>query len=239
MDYSQYQVKYIDTLLPEWKAPNISQDSSFSDLQDTPDYSRISYQNGEAEPPTALIRQEAIPQPSNPVRRALSAPTFKPSRGLAQFNKDFDEALKIGGDEAKQLQSRRAVLTHLAQIESTFNSMAKNKKAPAYGYFQFMQGMYNGTNHNNIGRHAKVDVNTFMKSPVLQIRAANSLANEFFASIGKANIEKLHKLGWTDNAILAGAWLGGPGNVIRYATRGIDASDGTDSVGKRMKKFNY
>jgi len=38
---------------------------------------------------------------------------------------------------------------------------------------------------------------------------------------------------------LAGAWLGGPGNVIRYATRGIDASDGTDSVGKRMKKFNY
>jgi hypothetical protein len=46
-------------------------------------------------------------------------------------------------------------------------------------------------------------------------------------------------MGWTDNAIIAGAWLGGAGGVKAYAFHGKDRSDGYESVGSRMKKFNY
>ena len=234
MDYSQYQVKYIDTPIISQSLPDIE--------QETPDIGNITYLNGEADSPTSLIQQEEIPVvKQNPVKKIVSAaPTFRASKGLNQFNIDFNEALKVGGEEARQLQNRRALLTHIAQVESSFNSSIKNRAgAPAYGYFQFMQGPYKGKNYNNVGLYAGVDLDTFRKSPVLQIRAANKLANEFIRSFSKTELDRLHKLGWTDNAIIAGAWLGGPGGVRRFAFRNIDSSDGADTVGKRMKKFNY
>ena len=235
MDYSQFQVKYIDNIIPESKSIELPQ--SF----DAIDTSSLDYLNGEAQPATALIQEEPSKpvqkkKKSNPVRRAIS---FKPSIGLREFNSYYDQAIQAGGADAEQLRSRRDLFTHIAQVESTFNSGIKNRNAPAYGYFQFMQGNYKGTNYNNITRHAKVDLKTFLSSPVLQIHAANSLANEFLNSFGKTNLDRLHSLGWTDNAIIAGAWLGGPGNVIKFAFRGIDSSDGNDSVGSRMRRFNY
>ena len=235
MDYSQFQVKYINLPTIEYKPIEIP------DIDDVPDISNISYLNGEAQPATALIQEEAPVKKPNPVKRAISkTPVFKTSKGLSQFNLNFDEALKVGGKEAEELKARRSVLTHLAQVESGFNSAVQNRTgAPAFGYFQFMQGLYRGTNHNNIGQYAGVDVNTFRNSPVLQIRAANKLANSFMSSFSKTELNKLHQLGWTDNAILAGCWLGGPRGVKRLAFKGIDASDGSDTIGKRMKKFNY
>ena len=235
MDYSQFQVKYIDLPTMEYKPIEIP------NIDDVPDISNITYLNGEAYPATALIQEEAPIKKPNPVKRIISkTPVFKTSKGLSQFNLNFDEALKVGGKEAEELKARRAVLTHLAQVESGFNSAVQNRTgAPAFGYFQFMQGLYRGTNHNNIGQYAGVDVNTFRNSPVLQIRAANKLANSFMSSFSKTELNKLHQLGWTDNAILAGCWLGGPGGVKRLAFKGIDASDGSDTIGKRMKKFNY
>ena len=238
MDYSQYQVKYIDNPAISSNLPDISFDS-----QDIPDISNISYINGEADSPISMIQEQENPKvkKENPVKRTLkSKPTFKTSRGLDNFNLHFNEALKIGGKEAQQLQSRRAILTHLAQVESSFNSSVQNQAgAPAFGYFQFMQGNYRGKNHNNIFKHAGVDINTFRNSPVLQIQAANRLANEFMSSFSKTDLERLHKLGWTDNAILAGCWLGGPGGVKNLAFKGIDASDGSDTVSRRMRQFNY
>lgn len=238
MDYSQYQVKYIDNPAISSSLPNISLNT-----EDIPDISSISYINGEADKPTSLIQEEEVTKvkKDNPVKRVLKAkPSFKASKGLNNFNLHFDEALKIGGKEAQQLQSRRAILTHLAQVESSFDSSVQNKSgAPAFGYFQFMQGNYKGKTHNNIFKHAGVDINTFRNSPVLQIQAANRLANEFMSSFSKIDLERLHKLGWTDNAILAGCWLGGAGGVKNLAFKGIDASDGNDTVGKRMRQFNY
>lgn len=235
MDYSQFQVKYIDLPTIEYKPIELP------DIDDIPDISNITYLNGEAQPATALIQEETPIKKPNPVKRAISkTPVFKTSKGLSQFNLNFDEALKVGGKEAEELKARRSVLTHLAQVESGFNSAVQNRTgAPAFGYFQFMQGLYKGTNHNNIGQYAGVDVNTFRNSPVLQIRAANRLANSFMNSFSKTELNKLHQLGWTDNAILAGCWLGGPGGVKKLAFKGIDASDGSDTIGKRMKRFNY
>lgn len=236
MDYSQFQVKYIDN-------PDIN--TNLPEISFTPDISNISYLNGEADSPVSLIQEQVkTPEVKNPVKRVLkkntNSPKFTASKGLDKFNLYFNEALKIGGDEAKQLQSRRNILTHLAQVESSFDSSVQNKDgAPAFGYFQFMQGPYHGTNYNNIGKHAGVDINTFRNSPVLQIQAANRLANEFMRSFSKSEMERLHKLGWTDNAILAGCWLGGAQGVKNLAFKGIDASDGVDKVSKRMKLFNY
>lgn len=239
MDYSQFQVKYIDTPAYSGRLPEI-QDSEEISL------GNLSYLDGEAEPATALLQEETTQnQVQNPVRKAVSKrtisskPTFRSSVGLSNFNLNFDEALKVGGVEAEQLRSRRNLLTHLAQVESTFNSGKKNPVAPAYGYFQFMQGSYNGRTHNNIGIYGGVDIDTFRNSPVLQIRAANKLANSFINSFSKTELQRLHNMGWTDNAIIAGAWLGGAGGVKAYAFHGKDRSDGYESVGSRMKKFNY
>lgn len=236
MGYSQYQVKYINNIIPDSRPL----DPPKGEMQDIPDYGNISYLNGEAQPATALIQEEEK-KPINPIKRVIStAPTFKASKGLDQFNFNYNEALKIGGNEAAQLQSRRALFTHLAQMESGFNSAIQNRRgAPAYGYFQFMQGNYRGKNYNNVGLFSGVDLNTFRNSPVLQIRAANKLANSFMSSFSKTELDRLHSMGWTDNAIIAGCWLGGPGGVRAYAFKNQNRSDGATTVGARMKLFNY
>lgn len=234
MAYSQYQVKYINTPILEQKLPEISSEQSV-------DLGNISYLNGEADKPIALLQEEE--EKVNPVKRVIkkpATPKFTASSGLNNFNFNFNEALKVGGEEAQQLQSRRTLLTHLAQLESSFNPSIRNRAgAPAYGYFQFMQGNYRGKNYNNVGLYAGVDLDTFRNSPVLQIRAANKLANSFLNSFSKTELQRLHNLGWTDNAIIAGAWLGGPGGVRAFAFNNQNRSDGATTVGERMKKFNY
>lgn len=233
MAYSDYQVKYIDNVLPDSRPLDISpEETQYFDI------GNLSHLNGEALPAVSLIQEEVK---ENPVKRVINkAPTFKISKGLRDFSTNYNEALKIGGNEAKQLQSRRTLLTHLAQVESGFNSFLQNRSgAPAYGYFQFMQGNYKGKNHNNISLYGGVDLNTFRKSPVLQIRAANKLANSFIQSFSKTELNRLHNMGWTDNAIIAGCWLGGPGGVRAYAFNNSNRSDGATTVGARMKAFNY
>lgn len=233
MDYSDYQVKYIDNVLPDSRPLDIpSEETQYFDI------GNISHLNGEALPATSLIQEEVK---ENPVKKVINkAPTFKVSKGLRDFSNNYNEALKVGGEEAKQLQSRRTLLTHLAQVESGFNSFIQNRSgAPAYGYFQFMQGNYRGRNYNNVGLYGGVDLNTFRNSPVLQIRAANKLANSFIQSFSRTELNRLHNMGWTDNAIIAGCWLGGPGGVRAFAFNNDNRSDGATTVGSRMKAFNY
>lgn len=242
MDYSQFQVKYIDNpVLESGKAPDIVH-------MEIPDYSNISYLNGEASPATALIEEtpeetQEIPRP-NPVRKAVATqprikmPDLKPSQRLNAFNLYYDQAMKQ--DTTGQLAVRRNLLTRLAYYESGFrHDVSNGQGAPAFGYFQFMQGNYRGKNYNNVGQYAGVDIDTFKNSPVLQIQAANNLANYFMRSFSKTELQRLHQMGWTDNAIIAGAWLGGPGGVRAFAFQGKDRSDGATTVGQRMKQFNY
>ena len=240
MDYSQFQVKYIDNpVLESGKVPDITH-------SEMPDVSNISYLNGEAAPATALIEEEApeqeAPKP-NPVRRAVTTPKvkmpeIKPSQRLSAFNLYYDQAMKQ--DTTGQLAARRNLLTRLAYHESGFrHNIGNSRGVPAFGYFQFMQGNYRGRNYNNVGQYAGVDVSTFMNSPVLQIQAANNLANYFMRSFSKTELQRLHQMGWTDNAIIAGAWLGGPGGVRAFAFQGKDRSDGATTVGQRMRQFNY
>lgn len=240
MDYSRFQVKYINNNDQKQRSLEIPQDETFD--FDIPDISNISYLNGEAQPATALIEedyQEPVKRKkkNNPIRRALS---FKPSVGLNNFNSYYDQAIQAGGSDAEQLRSRRQLFTALANHESSFDPSIQNRAGvPAYGYFQFMQGNYNGRYHNNIGQYAGTDLNTFRSSPVVQIQAANRLANGFLKSFTKIELEKLHQMGYSDSAIIAGCWLGGAGGVKNFAFRNKNSKDvhGT-SVGKYMQMFN-
>lgn len=232
MDYSQFQVNYIkNPTLESGKLPTV-------EFTDVPDYSNISYLNGEAAPATALIEEEEVKV--NPIKKKTPKVKFTGS-GFNNFNLYYDQAIKSSSSElAAQLNSRRNLFTKLANQESGFRHNVRNSAGvPAFGYFQFMQGNYNGKNYNNIGQYAGVDLDTFRNSPVIQIQAANNLANYFMSSFSKTELQRLHQMGYSDSAIIAGAWLGGPGGVRAFAFSNNNRKDvhGT-SVGKYMQMFN-
>lgn len=135
----------------------------------------------------------------------------------------------------------------LAEKESGFNHSIQNGfGAPAYGYFQFMQGSANGRSWDNISRFAGVDINTFRNSPEIQIKAADKLADSFLKSFSKADIEKARQLGYSDSALVAGAWLGGVGGVRKLLHNNVSVNDHSWSKDKksgadmrsRMAEFN-
>lgn len=187
------------------------------------------------ESPTSTFRWHYDPETKTTDMNGqiISAPT---TTGSQEFEKAYDEVEKLD-PEAK---NRRALLTQLAKAESGFVKNVQNKGgAPAYGYFQFMQGNYRGKNYNNIGTYAGTDINTFRNDAKLQIQAANKLAKQFMSSFSQSELDRMHKMGWTDNAIIAGAWLGGPGGVRSYVFNHSDRDDGATSISKRMKQFNF
>ena len=236
MDYSQYQVKYIENPTFVQKIPEINYDSI-----NTPDISNISQLNAEAAPSTALIQDTERKQTKkSPIKRVISRklPDLKPSKGLSTFNLYYDQA--VSQDSTGQLAARRNLFTRLANQESSFRHDIDNSRGvPAFGYFQFMQGNYRGKNYNNVGQYAGVDLDTFRRNPVIQIQAANNLANYFMNSFSKTELQRLHQMGYSDSAIIGGAWLGGPGGVRAFAFGNQDRKDvnGT-SVGRYMQMFN-
>lgn len=233
MDYSNYQVKYIENPTFVSKIPELE---SYEPM----DISNLQMDNAEPLPSTQLIIQEESHK-TNPIKRVIKQhklPDLPKSQRLSNFNLAYDQALK--SDTTGQLASRRNLLTRLAYQESGFrHNIGNSRGVPAFGYFQFMQGNYRGKNYNNVGQYAGVDLNTFRNSPVLQIQAANNLANYFMNSFSKAEIQRLHQMGYSDSAIIAGAWLGGPGGVRAFAFKNQDRKDvnGT-GVSTYMKKFN-
>jgi hypothetical protein len=44
-------------------------------------------------------------------------------------------------------------------------------------------------------------------------------------SFSTTELNRLHNLGWTDSAIIAGCWLGGAGGVRRFAFSNRDNKD--------------
>ena len=236
MDYSQYQVKYIENPTFVQKIPEI-------DSINIPDISNISQLNAEAAPPTALIQEEPtteIKKKKSPIKRVISRklPDLKPSKGLSAFNLYYDQA--VSQDTTGQLAARRNLFTRLANQESSFrHDIGNSRGVPAFGYFQFMQGNYRGTNYNNVGQYAGVDLDTFRRNPVIQIQAANNLANYFMNSFSKTEIQRLHQMGYSDSAIIAGAWLGGPGGVRAFAFKNQNRKDANGTgVGNYMQMFN-
>lgn len=111
----------------------------------------------------------------------------------------------------------------IAKHESNFNPTVQNKAgAPAFGYFQFMQ---DGKKWNNISKFAGVDIQTFRNNPILQIKAAEKLANAFLSQFTEEDKKRARELGYSDSALVRGAWMGGVGGVRNFLYKGINASD--------------
>lgn len=142
-------------------------------------------------------------------------------------------------------ESRYSFFEKLAYMESGFNPTIQNSAGyPAWGYFQFMDGSYTDKSGNtrkwdNIRNIANVDVTTFINNPILQIQSANKLANKFLSSFSKKDLAKARESGYSDSALVAGAWLAGAGGVKKFLHKGKNSSDvhGTN-VKDRMDEFN-
>lgn len=175
---------------------------------------------------------------NTPMKRELF--NIKPSKGLDEFNKWYDEVEK----EDPEAKHYRQFLTKMAEQESGFNSAIQNRAgAPAYGYFQFMQ---DGKKYNNITAYAGTDVETFRNNPKLQIKAAIKLAKSFERGFNKKDLELAAQKGYTKFGLLGGAWLAGNGGVRKYLQGLANPSDrhwsksgsGTD-VASRIQMFNF
>lgn len=192
----------------------------------------------------SVVSQPKVDEPiiesavNTPMKRELF--NIKPSKGLDEFNKWYDEVEK----EDPEAKHYRQFLTKMAEQESGFNSAIQNRAgAPAYGYFQFMQ---DGKKYNNITAYAGTDIETFRNNPKLQIKAAIKLAKSFERGFNKKDLELAAQKGYTKFGLLGGAWLAGNGGVRKYLQGLANPSDrhwsksgsGTD-VASRIQMFNF
>lgn len=140
--------------------------------------------------------------------------TYK-GRGYEDFKSNYEKS----GIDPKRFE----FFASLAKHESNFNPTVQNKAgAPAFGYFQFMQ---DGKKWNNISKFAGVDVSAFRNNPVLQIKAAERLADTFLSQFTEEDRKRARELGYSDSALVRGAWLGGVGGVRNFLHKGINADD--------------
>lgn len=217
--------------------PTLNMDNTFEEyrfpVDNTPTYT-IKREETPVDVQQPIIKEEGTPI----MKRELF--NIKPSKGLDEFNKWYDEVEQ----EDPEAKNYRQFLTKMAEQESGFNSAIQNRAgAPAYGYFQFMQ---DGKKYNNISAYAGTDVDTFRNNPKLQIKAAIKLAKQFERGFNKQDLELAAQKGYTKFGLLGGAWLAGNGGVRKYLQGLSNPSDkhwsksgsGTD-VASRMQMFNF
>lgn len=148
-------------------------------------------------------------------------------------------------DKSGVNEERFKFFATLAEKESGFNQRIQNSAGyPAWGYFQFMDGTYTEPDGrirswSNIRDIAGVDVDTFINDPILQIQSANKLADQYLKSFNEKDFEVAREMGYTDSALIAGAWLAGAGGVKKFLHKNQNSSDthGTN-VKQRMDMFN-
>lgn len=152
-----------------------------------------------------------------------------------EFEAAFQEACRINPDVEKY----KVFLVKTAKRESGFNSHIQNQAgAPYYGYFQMGQKEIKAT--------TGLTVEQFRNDPVQQILGAVKLYKMNLNSIKNLGVYQIGKQkGYSDDALVAGAWMGGPGGVKKYLLGLGDPSDshwykdgkGGSSVGKVMNNW--
>lgn len=156
-------------------------------------------------------------------------------RGPKLFEEAFKEAEKMNPEISKY----KTFLTKIAKRESNFNPSIQNTSgAPYYGFFQM--------GRQEIRQTTGLTVHEFRSNPVKQILGAVELYKhnlKVMKSIGAYDLGK--QKGYSEDALVAGAWLGGPGGVKKYLLGKGNPSDshwyggkGGTSVGRRMNEFN-
>lgn len=162
---------------------------------------------------------------------------YKPSKeteNYRSFENFLDQAIYID----PKLSSKRDFLTAIADTESKFISQQNSSGAEKYGYFQMGKWEIELTKGLNLQK--------YITDPVSQIISASNLYDWYLSELKRIGAYDLGKeKGYSEEAMIAGAWLGGPGNVKKFLQGKGNASDyhlyngeGGDNVGDRMDKFN-
>lgn len=136
-------------------------------------------------------------------------------KGSAGFERAFAEAVKRDPSVSKY----KNYLVRTAKRESGFNSYIQNQAgAPYYGYFQMGKDEIKST--------TGMTVEQFRNDPVAQILGAVKLYEMNLSTMKRNGAYSLGKArGYSDDALVAGAWLAGPGGVNKYLKGLGDPSD--------------
>lgn len=155
-------------------------------------------------------------------------------KGPKKFEEAFQKAVEINPKVAKY----KDFLVKIAKRESGFNSHIQNTAgAPYYGYFQM--------GASEIKKTTGLSVEQFRNDPVQQILGAVKLYELNLKTIKAIGVYDIgRERGYSDDALVAGAWMGGPGGVKKYLLGKGDPSDshwyggkGGSSVGQIMNNW--
>ncbi len=184
-----------------------------------------------------VFQTERLPAIQNKEDTPLKESTNNILKGSKEFENAFEEACKVDPEVSKY----KNFLVRTAKRESNFNSYIQNTTgAPYYGYFQMGK--------EEINRTTGLTIEQFRNNPVQQILGAVKLYKMNLKMIKALKVYDIGKdKGYTDDALVAGAWLGGPGGVKKYLLGLGDPSDshwykkagqkGGSSVGKIMNDW--
>lgn len=197
----------------------------------------ISFNNFET--PYSFIKQEDKKENDKEDKPEIVKPPFKKEekkkevklKGSAQFEKAFNEALKIDPSIARY----KNFLVRTAKRESGFNSHIQNTTgAPYYGYFQMGQKEIKAT--------TGLTVEQFRNDPVKQILGAVNLYKLNLKSLKALGVYDVGRnKGYTEEALIAGCWLAGAGGVKKFLLGKGDPSDshwyGNSGGGYKVSKL--
>lgn len=167
-------------------------------------------------------------------KKEIKASSKQTLKGTDDFENAFAKAVQRDPSVAKY----KNFLTKTAKRESRFDHSIQNQAgAPYYGYFQMGQ--------NEIKSTTGLTVDQFRNDPVAQIIGAAKLYESNLNTIKKIGVYEIGKSkGYSDDALVSGAWMGGPGGVKKYLLGLGDPSDshwyngqGGSSVGKIMNNW--
>lgn len=174
---------------------------------------------------------------TNPKTRAIKISNTPRSQSKNE-NQSFEEAFALAVAEDPNIANLKDFLIRTAKRESGFDNKATNSSSKKHhGYFQI--------NEDSIKQLSGLSVDEFKNNPVAQIKTAAKLYNQFLSQVKNLGIYDLAKRkGYSDNAIVAGAWAGGGGGVKTYLLGQGNPSDshyyggqGGISVGQLMEEF--
>lgn len=200
---------------------NFSPSDPFSVQVDEPQFIRFNR-------PQITLNEDSSEKPQSKPQK------FTGRKGQAEFERAFAQA----ASENPELMRHKDFFIKLCKHEGGFNPGIQNSAgAPYYGYFGFGQAALKQTSNYTMDQ--------FRKDPVEQIRAAGKLYNQHIQAAKRLGFyDRAKQMGYSDDAIVAGAWLGGAGGVKNFIMNNRDASDshwyggkGGTSISKRMKAF--
>lgn len=199
----------------------------------TPAFSTETAESSWEVPRNIYAETQNLGTPASTVSTNTPTPTQSqgPVLGTEEFEGAWREYLQENPDDAKY----KDFLTRTAQRESNFRSIQNTAGNPAYGYFQLWE--------TNLGGNSPEEV---LKNPKKQIQLAIQLLKNNIRTFTDEDRKKARELGYSENALWAGAWLGGVGGVRNFLHKGVNASDGHrykngkgDNIEARMELFNF